>query len=206
MNNTNTVPLVAILRGVLPQDVLAHIEVLIAAGFTTVEIPLNSPDWQTSIAMAIARFGDRIQIGAGTVTSANDVAILSQMKCSFILTPNTDPAVIKAAREAGMQTCIGCHTASEAFVAIQHGANALKIFPAGELGSGYIRALKAVLPKHIPLYAVGGITPANLAEYLRAGCVGAGLGGDLYRAGQSPEQTANQARAFKQAWDACQKR
>ena len=192
MNNTNTVPLVAILRGVLPQDVLAHIEVLIAAGFSTVEIPLNSPDWQTSIAMAIARYGDKIQIGAGTVTSASDVAILSKIKCSFILTPNTDPAVIKAAREAGMQTCIGCHTASEAFVAIQHGASALKIFPAGELGSGYIRALKAVLPKH------------NLAEYFQAGCTGAGLGGDLYRAGQSPDQTANQARAYMQAWDACQ--
>ncbi|EML9727396.1 TPA: 2-dehydro-3-deoxy-6-phosphogalactonate aldolase [Klebsiella aerogenes] len=203
MNSRN--PLVAILRGVKPDEVLSHIDALITAGFSTIEIPLNSPDWQRSIALAVEHYGHKIKIGAGTVTSVSEIDTLYSLGCAFILTPNTDPEVINAAREAKMTTCIGCHTASEAFSAIRHGATGLKIFPAGELGPDYIRALKPVLPAHVPLYAVGGIRPDNLPNYLKAGCFSAGLGSDLYRAGQSIIQTASNAKAFIEAYNAsCQ--
>lgn len=194
MNNRN--PLVAILRGIKPVEVLAHIETLVIAGFSTIEIPLNSPDWRTSIALAIEHYGQAIQIGAGTVTSPDEVEILSSLGCAFILTPNTDPAVIDAAKSVRMTTCIGCHTATEALVALRHGADALKIFPAGVLGPGYIRALKAILPDKTLLYAVGGIHPDNLAHYMNAGCFGAGLGSELYRAGQPISQTTSNAKTF----------
>ena len=194
MNSRN--PLVAILRGVKPDEVLAHIDALITAGFSTIEIPLNSPDWQRSIALAVEHYAHTVKIGAGTVTSVGDVSTLSSLGCAFILTPNTDPEVISAARAAKMTTCIGCQTVSEAFVAFRNGADGLKIFPAGEMGPDYIQALKAVLPPHVPLYAVGGIRPDNLSHYLDAGCFGAGLGSDLYRAGQSVNQTATNAKAF----------
>ncbi|MDU1874731.1 MULTISPECIES: 2-dehydro-3-deoxy-6-phosphogalactonate aldolase [Citrobacter] len=199
MNSRN--PLVAILRGVKPDEVLAHIDALITAGFSTIEIPLNSPDWQRSIALAVEHYGHTVKIGAGTVTNVGDVSTLSSLGCAFILTPNTDPEVISTARAAKMTTCIGCQTVSEAFVAFRHGADGLKIFPAGELGPDYIRALKAVLPPQVPLYAVGGIRPDNLSHYLKAGCFGAGLGSDLYRAGQSINQTAANAKAFIEAYN-----
>jgi 2-dehydro-3-deoxyphosphogalactonate aldolase len=200
MNRRN--PLVGILRGVKPGEVLAHIDALITAGFSAIEIPLNSPDWQRSIALAVEHYGHTVKIGAGTVTSVGEVSTLSSLGCAFILTPNTDPEVIDAARVAQMTTCIGCHTVSEVFSAIRHGANGLKIFPAGVLGPDYIRALKAVLPAHVPLYAVGGIRPDNLAHYLSAGCFSAGLGSDLYRAGQPIKQTARNAKVFIEAYNA----
>lgn len=192
----NLKPLVAILRGITPDEVLAHIKALVSEGFTTIEIPLNSPDWRASIALAVKHYGRVVQIGAGTVTTPSEVSVISSLGCSFILTPNTDPSVIMAAKKAKMLTCIGCHTVSEAFVALKHSADALKIFPAGELGPGYIRALKAVLPDETPLYAVGGIKSDNLINYLKAGCIGAGLGGELYLAGQSVSQTTDNAKTF----------
>ncbi|HAT1574462.1 TPA: 2-dehydro-3-deoxy-6-phosphogalactonate aldolase [Raoultella ornithinolytica] len=200
MTTLNPLPLVAILRGITPDDVLTHIEALYRTGFTMIEIPLNSPDWQVSITLAVKHYGTRVRIGAGTVTAANQVTILKHAGCEFILTPNTDPCVIEAATAAGMTTCIGCQTASEAFTALKHGATMLKIFPAGDIGPGYIRSLKAILPPETRLYAVGGITPTNLADYLRAGCEGAGLGSDLYRVKQSPEETAEKAQRFLEAW------
>ena len=199
MNSRN--PLVAILRGVKPDEVLAHIDALITASFSTIEIPLNSPDWKSSIALAVEHYGQTIKIGAGTVTNVADISTLSSLGCAFILTPNTDPELIDAAKAAQMKTCIGCHTASEAFLALRHGADGLKIFPAGELGPNYIRALKAVLPPQAPLYAVGGIRPDNLSHYLNAGCYSAGLGSDLYRIGQSVHQTATNAKLFVEAYN-----
>lgn len=116
------------------------------------------------------------------------------------MTPNTQPTVIRRAVELGMTVCAGCATASEAFNALEAGAQALKIFPSVSFGPDYIKALKAVLPPQVPVFAVGGITPENLHQYLAAGCAGAGLGGDLYRAGQSVERTAQQAAAFVRAY------
>lgn len=205
MYTTNFLPLVAILRGVKPDEVLAHIETLAQAGFTTVEIPLNSPDWQQSIALAVKHYGGKMRVGAGTVTDARNIPELAALGCQFILTPNTDPAVITAARTHGMEICVGCQTASEAFSALHSGASSLKIFPAGEVGTGYIRALRAVLPPDAVLYAVGGITTDNLMHYLQAGCEGVGLGSDLYRAGQSVAKTREQAQAFMLSWQSAQR-
>ncbi|HBM2987472.1 TPA: 2-dehydro-3-deoxy-6-phosphogalactonate aldolase [Klebsiella oxytoca] len=205
MHTTNDLPLVAILRGVTPDEVLAHIEAIVRAGFTTVEIPLNSPDWQQSIALAVKHYGGKMRVGAGTVTDVSNIPILAALGCQFILTPNTDPAVITAARAHGMEVCVGCQTASEAFSALRSGASSLKIFPAGEVGAGYIRALRAVLPADAVLYAVGGITTDNLVHYLRAGCNGVGLGSDLYRAGQPVAKTHEQAQAFMLSWQTAQR-
>lgn len=197
--NTN-VPLIGILRGITPTEVHDHVAALLNAGFDAVEIPLNSPQWEVSISQAVAEFGHRALIGAGTVLKPEQLEILAGMGSKLVVTPNTQPAVIRRAVELGMTVCAGCATASEAFTAIDAGAHALKIFPSVSFGPDYIKALKAVLPPEVPVFAVGGITPENLHIYLAAGCAGAGLGGDLYRAGQSVSQTAQQAATFIQAY------
>lgn len=200
MTWTQLPPLLAILRGIRPEEVLQHCEVLITAGFRAIEIPLNSPQALSSVQSSIQAFGNDIWIGAGTVLHCAQVEQLAACAARFIVTPNTDPDIIATASARRLYSCIGCMSASEAFSALDAGANALKIFPAGPLGPKYISALKAVLPSHIPLYAVGGITPHNIADYLAAGCIGAGLGSDLYQAGQSPEQTLQRAKAFVAAY------
>lgn len=191
--------LIAILRGIRPDEASGHVEALLEAGFRYIEIPLNSPDWQQSIPQMVSRYGDQANIGAGTVLQVEQVDFLAEAGASLIVTPNTNPAVIRRAAGAGMQVYAGCATASEAFNALDAGAQCLKIFPASAFGPAYIAALKAVLPPAVPVLAVGGVTPDNLADYLRAGCAGAGLGSDLYRAGQSVDVTRTQARRFMAA-------
>jgi len=196
------IKLVAILRGVTPQEAADHIGVLIEEGFRYIEIPLNSPDWQLSIPQAVAQFGEQAMIGAGTVLTVAQVTTLAEARARLVVTPNTQPTVIRHAVDNGMLVCAGCATATEAFTALEAGAQWLKIFPSSAFGPAYIAALKAVLPPDVPVLAVGGITPDNLADYLAAGCAGAGLGSDLYRAGQNVAQTRAQARRFMQAWHA----
>lgn len=193
-------PLIAILRGVTPDEALAHVGAVIDAGFDAVEIPLNSPQWQTSIPAVVQAYGDRALIGAGTVLKPEQVDQLAEMGCRLIVTPNTQPEVIRRAVSHGMTVCPGCATATEAFTALDAGAQALKIFPSSAFGPDYIKALKAVLPPEIPVFAVGGVTPENLAQWINAGCVGAGLGSDLYRASQPVTRTAQQAIAFVNAY------
>ncbi|MDX5629350.1 MULTISPECIES: 2-dehydro-3-deoxy-6-phosphogalactonate aldolase [unclassified Brenneria] len=193
-------PLIAILRGITPEEVVEHVAALLEAGFDTVEIPLNSPQPYRSIQLTVEHFGGRALIGAGTVLKPQQVDELKDIGGKLVVTPSTNPAVIRRAVEYGMTVCPGCATATEAFGALDAGAQALKIFPSVSFGPGYIKALKAVLPADIPVFAVGGVTPANLADYLGAGCIGAGLGGDLYRAGQSVDVTARQAHAFVKAY------
>ncbi|NTX81094.1 2-dehydro-3-deoxy-6-phosphogalactonate aldolase [Serratia proteamaculans] len=200
MSWNTELPLIAILRGITPQEVADHVQTLLQAGFDAIEIPMNSPDWQQSIGDTVKKFGDRALIGAGTVLQPAQVEELAALGGQLVVTPNTQPAVIRRAVALGMTVCAGCATASEAFNALEAGAQALKIFPSVSFGPDYIKALKAVLPPQIPVFAVGGITPENLHLYLAAGCVGAGLGGDLYRAGQSVERTAQQAAAFVRAY------
>ena len=200
MSWNTELPLIAILRGITPQDVGEHVQALLREGFDAIEIPMNSPDWQQSIGDTVKKFGDRALIGAGTVLQPAQVEELAALGGQLVVTPNTQPAVIRRAVAQGMTVCAGCATASEAFNALEAGAQALKIFPSVSFGPDYIKALKAVLPPQIPVFAVGGITPENLHLYLAAGCVGAGLGGDLYRAGQSVERTAQQAAAFVRAY------
>lgn len=194
------IPLIAILRGIRPQEVNQHISVLLETGFDAVEIPLNSPDWQESIRLAVSTFGAQALLGAGTVLEPQQVDVLHSLGSKLVVTPNINPQVIRRAVELGMTVCAGCATATEAFTALEAGAQALKIFPSSAFGPDYIKALKAVLPARVPVFAVGGVTPENLAIYLNAGCAGAGLGSDLYRAGQTPETTALKAKAFIQAY------
>lgn len=200
MSWTTDLPLIAILRGITPQDVQAHVAALLEAGFDAVEIPLNSPDWQRSISETVKEFGHRALIGAGTVLQPAQVDELHAMGSRLVVTPNIQPEVIRRAVGYGMTVCPGCATATEAFNALDAGAQALKIFPSNSFGPDYIKALKAVLPPEVPVFAVGGITPENLHIYLNAGCVGAGLGSDIYRAGQSVERTIQQAKAFVKAY------
>lgn len=197
MQETKT--LVAILRGIQPHEAGDHVAALIEAGFRDIEIPLNSPDWQQSIPQMVSRYGDRARIGAGTVLDVEQVDFLAQAGARLVVTPNTNPAVIRRAVGAGMQVYAGCATASEAFTALEAGAQNLKIFPASAFGPHYIAALKAVLPPAVPVLAVGGVTPENLVDYIKAGCAGAGLGGDLYRAGQDVATTRTKARLFMAA-------
>ncbi|MBS0847921.1 2-dehydro-3-deoxy-6-phosphogalactonate aldolase [Citrobacter sp. JGM124] len=193
-------PLIAILRGITPKEAVAHVGAIIEAGFDAIEIPLNSPEWEKSIPLIIQAYGDKALIGAGTVLKAEQVDQLADMGCKLIVTPNIQPEVIRRAVSFGMTVCPGCATASEAFTALDAGAQSLKIFPSSTFGPDYIKALKAVLPPDVPVFAVGGVTPENLHEWIKAGCVGAGLGGDLYRAGQSIERTATQAARFTKAY------
>ncbi|HEY0209727.1 2-dehydro-3-deoxy-6-phosphogalactonate aldolase [Acerihabitans sp.] len=202
MNWNDKLPLIAILRGITPGEVLEHVEALLAEGFEAVEIPLNSPQWQDSIGKTVRTYGDRALIGGGTVLKPHLVDELAALGGKLLVTPNIQPEVIRRGVSLGMMVCPGCATATEAFTALDAGAQALKIFPSVSFGPDYIKALKAVLPPEIPVFAVGGITPENLHLYLKAGCIGAGLGGDLYRAGQPVSRTREQAAAFVAAYRA----
>jgi 2-dehydro-3-deoxyphosphogalactonate aldolase len=196
MPSTTSLPLIAILRGITPAEIDAHVGALLDAGFSMIEIPTNSPDWQDSIVRALRLARGAAEIGAGTVLSVGDVDRLADTGARLMVTPNTDPVVIAHGRERGLRMAVGFATASEAFAAIAAGAQTLKLFPASHYGPDYVRALKAVLPASVPLCAVGGIHPGNLAAFLQAGCAGAGLGGDLYRPGQDAATTARKAAEF----------
>ncbi|NMP29595.1 2-dehydro-3-deoxy-6-phosphogalactonate aldolase [Rahnella sp. SAP-1] len=193
-------PLIAILRGITPTEVHAHVAALVEAGFEAIEIPLNSPQWEVSIPEMVKAFGNKALIGAGTVLKPEQVDQLAAMGCQLIVTPNVNPEVIRRAVKYGMTVCPGCITANEALEALVAGAQAFKIFPSSTFGTEYITALKAGLPRDVPVFAVGGITTENLAKWIHIGCTGAGLGSDLYRAGQSVEHTAQQAAAFVKAY------
>lgn len=197
-------PLVAILRGITPEETPAHVGALVDAGFDAIEIPLNSPRWAESIALAQRQFGERAWIGAGTVLRNEDVDTLADLGARFIVTPNTRPSLIRHAVERGLLVVAGFATASEAFDAIDAGAQVLKLFPAATYGSGHVRALRSVLPPHVPVYVVGGVSPSSLAGFLSHGAAGAGIGGELYRPGQPLDTTQTQAAAFVRAFQETQ--
>ena len=192
-------PLIAILRGITPDDTSAHVRALVEEGFDAIEIPTNSPAWQDSVAIAAREFRVDAQIGAGTVLTLAHVDALVDAGGTLAVTPNTNPAVIRHAVERGLLVAAGCATASEAFAALDAGALLLKLFPASIYGPAMVRALRSVLPP-APLFAVGGVTPHTLPGFLSAGCAGAGIGGELYKPGQSVDATRSHARAFRQAY------
>ncbi len=196
-------PLVAILRGITPPEVLAHVQAIAEAGFDAIEVPLNSPDWAQSLRLLVQAQGARLLVGAGTVLREADVDAVAATGARLVVTPNTRPAVIRHAVAQGLYVAAGFATASEAFDALDAGAQALKLFPATTYGPGHVKALRAVLPP-VPLLAVGGVTPANLGDYVRAGCSGAGLGSDIYRPGQDTARSAAKAQAFVAAWHTLQ--
>jgi 2-dehydro-3-deoxyphosphogalactonate aldolase len=197
-------PLVAILRGVLPTDVLAQAHALVDAGFDCIEVPTNSPQWAESVQRLVTEFGDSVWSGAGTVTERGHLDALQAAGARLAVSPHTDPALIADAVQRGLVCLPGALTPTEVFAAQAAGAQAVKLFPAGSLGSAHVKALRSVLPKTLRLIAVGGVSPTNLADYVAAGCWGAGLGGELYRTGQDTTTTAAKARAFVQAWQAIQ--
>jgi 2-dehydro-3-deoxyphosphogalactonate aldolase len=192
-------PLIAILRGIRPEEALAHVDALVEQGYDAIEIPLNSPDWHDSIGDSVREFGARAWIGGGTVLREEDADALQALGARFIVTPNTRPALIRHAVALGLQVISGFATASEAFAALDAGAQMLKLFPASSYGPSHVRALRAVLPP-VPLFVVGGIGADAVPAFLAAGCSGAGIGGELYRPGQPPELTRNNARMFKQVY------
>ena len=187
-------PLVAILRGVTPEEAVTHCEALFAAGLRAVEIPLNSPRPLESIADVARAMAGRMAVGAGTVLTAAEVDAVGAAGGVFIVSPNTDPAVIGRAVQIGLTPLPGFATASEAFAALAAGATHLKLFPAATYGPGHVRALKAVLPPRIKVYPVGGVGPAQMAEWRAAGADGFGLGSELYRPVQTPADTLAKAR------------
>lgn len=186
--------LVAILRGIHPHEAIAIGQVLVDAGFRAIEVPLNSPDAYASIKKLSEVFGKNTLIGAGTVLQPDKVDQVASAGGKLIVTPNTNVSVIKRTKELGLTSMPGFATASEAFSAIDAGADGLKMFPAGAGGASTLGALKSVLPASISVYAVGGVGPANMQAFVDAGADGFGLGSNLYRPGASAGDVAAKAR------------
>ncbi|KQR80385.1 2-dehydro-3-deoxy-6-phosphogalactonate aldolase [Sphingomonas sp. Leaf343] len=189
-------PLIAILRGIRPDEVEAIGDVLVEAGFTLIEVPLNSPDPFTSIATLAKRYGDRAMIGAGTVLTVGDVGRVQDAGGRMIISPNTNPDVIRATATRGMASLPGYFTPSEGFAALAAGATALKLFPAEAASPGVLKAQRAVLPKDVPMLVVGGVAPDTMTPWLAAGANGFGLGSALYKAGDDATKVGAAARAF----------
>ena len=193
-------PLIAILRGVTPQDIVPVGRALYDAGFRVIEIPLNSPRPLDSIQRLAGELGDSCLVGAGTVLSERQVDDVARSGGRLIVSPNANAAVIRASKAAGMASAPGVATPSEGFAALEAGADALKLFPAEQLGPDVLKAWRAVFPATLPMLPVGGITPDNMQPYLKSGASGFGLGSALYKPGLDAEQVAANARAFAQAW------
>jgi 2-dehydro-3-deoxyphosphogalactonate aldolase len=189
-------PLVGIIRGVTPDEAEAIGDAIYEGGIRIIEVPLNSFDPLKSIERLAAKFGERVLVGAGTVLDFADVERVRDVGGQIIVSPDTNIEVIEAAAAAGMVASPGYFTPSEAFAAIRAGATALKLFPAEAATPAVLKAQLAVLPKDLPILAVGGITPDNMRPWLDAGATGFGLGGGLYKAGQSPAETLEKARAY----------
>lgn len=195
-------PLVAILRGVEPDEVVAIGAELVDVGFAVIEVPLNSPEPFDSIGRLAAAFGDRALIGAGTVLTAAAVDRVAAAGGGLIVMPHADTAVIRAAKRAGLFAVPGFATPTEAFAALDAGADALKLFPAEAAPPAVLKAMRAVLPPTVPILPVGGIRPETMAGYWEAGAAGFGLGSALYKPGDAPATVRAKAVAFRQAIDA----
>ena len=189
-------PLVAIIRGVTPEEVETIGAALVESGIRIIEVPLNSPRPLESIARLVAAFGGEALIGAGTVLHPEQVADVATAGGRLIVSPNSDRTVIEASVARGLVSAPGYFTPTEALAALAAGAQALKLFPAEGASPELVKAQRAVLPKDLPLIVVGGITPQKVKPYLAAGASGFGLGGALYKPGQGADQVAAQAAAF----------
>jgi 2-dehydro-3-deoxyphosphogalactonate aldolase len=189
-------PLIAILRGVTPDEVVAVGEALFDAGFRLIEVPLNSPEPLESIARLAKAFANRAVIGAGTVLRPAEVTAVRTAGGTLIVSPNTNVEVIAATKQAGLVSLPGCATASEAFAALDAGATALKLFPAEGASPAVLKAMRAVLPRGVRLLPVGGITPGNMAPWREAGAAGFGIGSALYSPGVGLDEIARRARTF----------
>lgn len=189
-------PLVAILRGLTPDDAVSVGEAIVAAGIRIIEVPLNSPEPFHSIrALADALHG-RALVGAGTVLDTLSVARVKDAGGRLVVAPNSQAQVISAAVQADMVAAPGYFTPTEAFVALEAGAQALKLFPAEAASPAVLKAQRAILPKGVPILVVGGVQPDNMAPWRQAGATGFGLGSGLYAAGRSAEEVHERAKAY----------
>lgn len=195
-----TLPLVAILRGLRPEEAVDVGQALVGAGFSCLEVPLNSPEPLDSIRRLRDALDGRAVVGAGTVLTPQAVQDVADAGGQLVISPNADPRVIERTKALGLFSMPGFFTPTEAFSALEAGADVLKLFPAELAGPGAVKAIKAVLPKGQPLYAVGGVDPDNMAAWRAAGADGFGIGSALYKPGQTAEEVGAVARAFVSAW------
>ena len=193
-------PLIAILRGVRPDEAVPIGETLLDAGFRVIEVPLNSPQPLDSIIRLAAAFGDRARIGAGTVLTVEQVRDVAAAGGTLVVSPNANPAVIRATKAAGLWSGPGVATPTEGFAALDAGADILKLFPAEQLPPAVVKAWRAVLPRDVPLVPVGGVTPETMPAFVSAGASGFGLGSALYKPGMTPADVRRAADAFITAW------
>jgi 2-dehydro-3-deoxyphosphogalactonate aldolase len=192
-------PLVAILRGVKPSEVELIGHALERAGIAIVEVPLNSPDPFESIAILSRTFGDRMLIGAGTLTKPSQVAELAAAGGRLVVTPHADTSIVRAAKEAGMIAFPGFFNPTEAFALLEAGADGIKLFPAEVLGAPMLKAMLAVLPKSTIVIPVGGVDVSNVASWMAAGALGLGIGSSIYRPGDDAAVVEKKARALMAA-------
>jgi 2-dehydro-3-deoxyphosphogalactonate aldolase len=193
--------IIAILRGVTLDEVAAIGDALYAAGIRIVEVPLNSPEPFRSIAALAARFKGRMAVGAGTVLDAESVDRVKSAGGQISVSPDCNEAVIARAVERNLVPIPGVFTPTEAFAAVRSGARHLKLFPAEAAAPVTVKAWKAVLPHEVKIYAVGGVTPANMRDWAEAGCAGFGIGSNIYKPGMRADDVSKAARDFVAAWN-----
>lgn len=194
--------LIAILRGLRPEEALDIGGALIEAGITKIEVPLNSPEPLKSIELLVKEFSDVAEFGAGTVLNEQQVGQVAATGATLIVSPNCDPEVIDATKALKLKSYPGVLTPSECFTALKHNADGLKVFPAFKMGIDGLKAIRAVIPAETEMFMVGGVGPANFADWLDAGANGFGLGSSLYKPGQTASETLVLARASVEAYDA----
>jgi 2-dehydro-3-deoxyphosphogalactonate aldolase len=198
MSNTlSSVDRIAIIRGITPDQALVITDVFCELGYPAIEVPLNSPSALESLRLMAAEFGDRMLVGAGTVLSVEAVGQVADAGGQFVVSPNTAMAVILETKRRNLWSLPGVFTVTECFSALDAGADALKLFPANVLGPSGLASYRAVLPADVPVFAVGGVTPENAADYRAAGATGIAVGGSVYRPGMSPEEVRARASLFR---------
>lgn len=199
----SALPLIAILRGVRPDEAVAVAAALLDAGFRVIEVPMNSPEPLESIRRLAAAFGDRARVGAGTVLTVQQVRDVAAAGGTLIVSPNANPDVIRTTKAAGLWSAPGVATPTEGFAALDAGADMLKLFPAEQMGPSVVKAWRAVFPREVPLVPVGGVTVDTMAAFVAAGAAGFGLGSALYKPGMTAADVRTAADAFVAAWRGC---